>query len=68
MTLLTPGVTVASALGTGLYVILGIIWLVLMITLGIMSIRKGHWVMFIIGIFFPLFWIIGALLPAKEPR
>jgi|GEM_PF-360138 hypothetical protein len=68
MTLLTAGVTVASALGTGLYVILGIIWLVLMITLGIMSIRKGHWVMFIIGIFFPLFWIIGALLPAKEPR
>ncbi len=29
--------------------------------------RKGHWVMFIIGIFIPLFWIIGALLPAKQP-
>jgi hypothetical protein len=68
MTLPTAGLIVASALGAGLYVLLGIIWLVLMITLGIMSIRKGHWVMFIIGIFFPLFWIIGALLPAKEPR
>jgi hypothetical protein len=42
---------------------LGIIYVVLLITLGIISIRKGHWVMFIIGIFIPLFWIIGALLP-----
>jgi len=32
-----------------------------------MTIRKGHWVMFIIGIFIPLFWIIGALMPAKQP-
>ena len=47
-------------------VILGIIWFVLLVTLGIMSIRKGHWVMFIIGIFIPLFWIIGALLPPKS--
>jgi hypothetical protein len=23
----------------------------------------GHWIMFLIGIFIPLFWIIGALLP-----
>jgi hypothetical protein len=46
--------------------ILGIIYFVLLITLGILSIRKGHWVMFIIGIFIPLFWIIGALLPSRE--
>jgi hypothetical protein len=31
-----------------------------------MAIRKGHWVMFLIGIFIPLFWIIGALMPAKR--
>ncbi len=41
----------------------GILWLVLMVTLGIMTIRKGHWVMFIVGIFLPLFWLIGALMP-----
>ena len=29
----------------------GIIYLVLVVTLGVMSIRKGHWVMFIIGFF-----------------
>jgi hypothetical protein len=44
-------------------VLLGALYLVLLITLGIISIRKGHWIMFIIGIFIPLFWIIGALLP-----
>jgi hypothetical protein len=28
-----------------------------------MALRKGHWVMFIIGIFIPLFWLIGAVMP-----
>ena len=46
--------------------ILGIIYFVLLITLGIISIRKGHWVMFIVGLFIPLFWLIGALLPSRE--
>ena len=46
-----------------------VIYVVLLITLGIISLRKGHWVMFIIGLFIPLFWFIGALLPAagSEP-
>ncbi len=47
-------------------VILGIIWFVLLVTLGVMSIRKGHWIMFLIGIFIPIFWIIGALMPPKQ--
>src|SRR6266513_2630731 len=33
------------------------------IILGIMTIRKGHWVMFVVGIFFPLFWLVGAIMP-----
>jgi hypothetical protein len=48
-----------------LWVGLGILYFLLLVTLGIMSIRKGHWVMFIIGIFFPLFWLIGALMPPR---
>ena len=48
------------------FVLGGILYLVLLVTLGLMSIRKGHWVMFIIGIFFPLFWLIGALMPPVE--
>ena len=44
----------------------GILYLVLLVTLGILTIRKGHWVMFILGIFLPLFWIIGALMPPES--
>lgn len=43
-----------------------VIYIVLIITLGVLSIRKGHWVMFLIGIFIPLFWFIGALLPRRR--
>lgn len=39
------------------------IYIVLLITLGVLTLRKGHWVMFIIGIFLPLFWLIGAIIP-----
>lgn len=48
-------------------VISGVLWFLLLITLGIISLRKGHWVMFIIGLFLPLFWLIGALIPPKRP-
>jgi hypothetical protein len=54
----------ASATLTG--GLLGIIYVVLLITVGIISIRKGHWVMFIVGLFIPLFWFIGALLPRRR--
>ena len=57
---------VPLATSAGGVALLGAIYFVLLITLGIISIRKGHWVMFIIGIFIPLFWIIGALLPPKR--
>jgi hypothetical protein len=50
---------ISSGLGTGL----GILYVVLFIVLGITSIKKGHWIMFIFGIFIPIFWLIGALLP-----
>ncbi len=43
-----------------------VIYVVLLITLGLLSIRKGHWVMFLIGFFLPIFWIIGALLPRRR--
>jgi hypothetical protein len=40
----------------------GILYLILLLTLGILCLRKGHWVMFIIGFFIPLFWLIGAVI------
>ena len=48
------------------FVLGGILYIILLLTLGLMSIRKGHWVMFIIGIIFPLFWLIGALMPPRQ--
>ncbi len=54
------------ATGTGLGIGFGVLYFILLVTLGIMSLRKGHWVMFIIGIIFPLFWLIGALLPPRQ--
>ena len=44
----------------------GILYFVLFVSLGIMSIRKGHWIMFIVGVFIPIFWFIGALMPSRR--
>jgi hypothetical protein len=44
------------------------LWLMLLISLGMTTIRKGHWVMVILGIFLPFFWIIGALMPPTTPQ
>jgi hypothetical protein len=46
--------------------LLAVIYFVLLVVLGVTSLRKGHWIMFIIGIFFPLFWVIGAVMPPVE--
>ncbi len=56
------------AVGTGVGVGLGVLYFILLVTLGIMCIRKGHWVMFIFGLFLPLFWLIGALMPPRQPQ
>jgi hypothetical protein len=53
--------------GGPMYIGLAILYFVLLITLGVMTIRKGHWVMFVVGIFLPIFWIIGAIMPPVRP-
>ena len=45
---------------------LGIIYLVLLFVFAVLSFRKGHWVLGLIGFIFPILWIIGAVLPAKR--
>ncbi|HEX6663448.1 MAG TPA: hypothetical protein VF025_07200 [Gaiellaceae bacterium] len=40
-----------------------LLYFVLLFTLGLVTLRKGHWVMFILGIFLPLFWLMGAMIP-----
>jgi hypothetical protein len=46
--------------------IFGAIYLALPITLGVLSIRKGHWLMFRVGTILPVFWLVGALLPEGQ--
>ena len=56
----TKGASMWWGIGFGIF-----IYLALAVTLGVMTLRKGHWVMFILGIFLPIFWLIGAMIPPK---
>jgi hypothetical protein len=49
-----------------MYWLSGALYLVLLITLGVLSLRKGHWVMFVVGLFLPLFWLTGTMLPPRR--
>ncbi len=42
-----------------------LIYLAILFTLGLMTLRKGHWVMFLVGIPLPIFWLVGALMPPR---
>ena len=40
----------------------GLLWIVLAVTLGVMTLRNGHGWMFFFGIFLPILWIFGAFM------
>lgn len=46
--------------------ILCVLYLVLIFTAAAATLRKGHLILLFAGIFLPLLWIIGALLPPKR--
>lgn len=48
-----------------LYVGLGIIYIFLLVFLGVKCFRNRRWALFVLGFLFPLFWIIGGVLPPK---
>jgi hypothetical protein len=45
-----------------------VLYLVLVFTVALMTFRKGHWVLGIIGFFIPILWFIGAILPPVRHR
>ena len=47
---------------TFLWILLGVAYIVLLVSLGMATLRKGHTALFVLGIFFPLLWIVGALM------
>jgi hypothetical protein len=44
----------------------GLLYLALLVTLGVMTLRNGHGWLFFFGIFLPFLWIIGAIM--RPPR
>jgi hypothetical protein len=52
-----------SGVGIGFF---SVLYVLLFLFLGIRSIKHGHWIMFLIGIPIPIFWIIGGLMPPVE--
>ena len=54
-------------MSTFLWVLLGVLYFVVFVSLGVATFRKGHYFLFWIGIIFPVLWIIGALMaPVPE--
>jgi hypothetical protein len=50
-----------------LWFLFAIVYLVILITLGLTTLRKGHYFLFFIGIIFPVLWLIGAFI-SPTPR
>jgi hypothetical protein len=54
---------------TLLWILLAVLYFVCLVTLGVRTLRNGHGFLFVIGIFFPILWIVGALIePAPTAR
>ena len=53
-------------LGWFFWSIFFIFYIMCLFTVCLYTFRKGHFVLGIIGIFFPILWLIGAVLPAKR--
>jgi len=54
-------------MSTFLWFLLAVLYLAALFVLGLSTLRKGHYVLFTVGIFFPLLWIIGAVI-GPTPR
>jgi hypothetical protein len=44
------------------------LYVALLIVLGVKTLRNGHTWLFVFGIFFPLLWLIGAIMRPTSPR
>ena len=54
-------------MSTVLWFLFAVLYFVVLITLGVTTLRKGHILLFVIGIIFPLLWVIGAIM-GPTPR
>lgn len=49
-------------MSTIVWFLFAVLYVVILITLGLATLRKGHILLFCVGIIFPILWIIGALM------
>jgi hypothetical protein len=47
---------------TFLWIALAVLYFTLLVSLGLTTFRKGHTVLFWVGIIFPVLWIVGAIM------
>jgi hypothetical protein len=54
-------------MSTFLWIVLAVVYFTVLVTLGIATLRKGHYVLFFLGIIFPVLWLVGGLI-GPTPR
>ena len=54
-------------MSTFLWFLFAFIYFVALVSIGMATLRKGHYVLFLVGIVFPILWIVGALM-GPTPR
>ena len=55
-------------MSTFLWFLLAVLYLAALIVLGLATLRKGHFVLFFVGLFFPLLWISLVVSIGPTPR
>jgi hypothetical protein len=55
-----------TALEYILIVTLGVLYFALIFTVAIVTFRNGHIALGLLGILFPLLWLVGAVIPPKH--
>jgi hypothetical protein len=47
---------------TFVWILLAVLYISLLVSLGMATLRKGHTALFVFGIIFPVLWIVGAVI------
>jgi hypothetical protein len=47
---------------TFVWIMLAVLYITLLVSLGMATLRKGHTGLFVFGIIFPVLWIVGAVI------
>ena len=47
---------------TFVWIMLAVLYIILLVSLGMATLRKGHTALFVFGVIFPVLWIVGAVI------